>query len=67
MIDTYKPQIGDAVIARRKVKSRIYHNTIVGPVVESWDTGCRIVTNKGTDIEGDFQFFNSDWYFERVA
>lgn len=64
VIDDYKPKIGDAVAARRRVKSKIYHNLVVGPVVEAWDTGCRIVTNEGTDIEGDFQFFNSDWHFQ---
>ena len=60
----YIPQVGDSVCARRKVKSSIYANTIVGPVIETWPNACRIVTNKGTDIEGDFQLFFTDWKFQ---
>jgi len=34
-------QIGDEVICRRRVMSRIYHNAVAGPVVEVWPTGDR--------------------------
>jgi len=64
VVRPYIPQVGDSVGARRKVKSSIYANTIVGPVIETWPNACRIVTNKGTDIEGDFQLFYNDWNFQ---
>jgi hypothetical protein len=62
--NVYIPMIGDSVAARRKVKSQIYSNLIVGPVVETYPNACRIVTNKGTEIESDFQLFFSDWEFQ---
>jgi len=57
------PEIGDSVVARRKVKSKIYASTIVGPVVDIWDNACRIVTNPNTEIEGDFKLYFKDWDF----
>jgi hypothetical protein len=60
----YIPQVGDSVAARRKVKSSTSSNTIVGPIVETWPNACRIVTNPGTDIEGNFKLVNSDWTFQ---
>ena len=60
----YIPQVGDSVVARRKVKSSTSSNTIVGPIVETWPNACRIVTNPGTDIEGNFKLVNSDWTFQ---
>lgn len=60
----YTPQVGHSVAARRKVPSKIYDNLIVGPVVGAGENVCRIVTNAGTPIEGDFQFFFSDWNFQ---
>lgn len=62
--NVYVPMVGDSVAARRKVKSEIYPNLIVGPVIETWESACRIVTNKGTEIEGDFQLFYGDWKFQ---
>ena len=64
IVRPYIPQVGDSVGARRKVKSNIYANTIVGPVVDTWPNACRIVTNLGTDIKGDFRLYYSDWYFQ---
>ena len=63
----YIPNVGDSVIARRKVKSEIYHNTVIGPVVDVWDNACRIVTNAGEEYEGDFKLHFSDWTFERIS
>ncbi len=60
----YIPKKGDSVAARRKIKSKIYHNVIVGPVVEVWVNACRIVTNEGTGIEGDFRLYFTDWDFQ---
>ena len=63
MID-YIPVIGDSVDAVRKVKSRIYANHIVGPVVDVWENACRILNNPGTNAEGDFRLFFNDWDFK---
>ena len=62
-MDNYIPQVGDSVHAKRKVPSKIFANSIVGPVLETWDNACRIITNQGTEIESDFQLFYSDWTF----
>ena len=56
-----KLQPGDAIVARRKVKSKIYHNTIVGPVLTANENCCRVITNAGTDIEADWQINYTDW------
>ena len=61
---TYIPKVGDSVGARRKVKSKIYHNIVVGPVVDVWTNSCRVITNEGTDIEGEFRLYFSDWSFQ---
>jgi predicted transport protein len=60
----YIPKIGDSVAARRKIESKIYKNLIVGPVIDTWENACRIVTNVGTDCEGDFKLHFSDWNFQ---
>lgn len=62
----YTPSIGDRVIARRKVKSKIYHNMIVGPVVDTFTNCCRVATNVGTDIESSWQINYSDWNVEFI-
>ena len=66
-MDEYVPEILDLVSARRRVKSNIYHNLVIGPVIDTWVTGCRVVTNEGTDIESDFQLFYSDWVFSKIG
>lgn len=62
----YTPKIGDAVAAKRRVPSKIYKNLIVGPVVDVWDNACRIVTNPGTEIEGDFRLYFNEWNFQHL-
>lgn len=62
----YTPQIGDRVVARRKMNSKIYANTIAGPVSNVYDNACRIKTNQGTDIETDWQINYSDWELELI-
>lgn len=59
----YIPKIGDSVCATRKIKSNIYHNMVVGPVVDTWENACRVVTNQGEDCEGDFRLYFNDWDF----
>jgi hypothetical protein len=60
----YIPKIGDSVVARRKVSSDIYKNTIIGPVINVVDNTCHIVTNPGTDLESDFTLSFCDWNFQ---
>lgn len=60
----YIPKIGDSIAARRRIKSKIYHNTVAGPVVETWENACHIVTNPGTEIEGSFRLYFTDWNFQ---
>lgn len=60
----YIPQIGDAVAARRKEPSNLYHNTVAGPVTATYPNACRITTNKGTEIETEFELFFADWNFQ---
>ena len=67
MAGEYIPKTGDHVIARRRIRSNIYHNTVVGPVLEIWDNACRIITNKDSDIESDFQLFFSDNVFRNTS
>jgi hypothetical protein len=62
----YTPQANDRVVARRKVPSKIYFNTVIGPVVEVFQNACRVKTNEGTEIESDFQLFFSDWKFDKL-
>ena len=57
-------QIGQAIAARRKIPSNIYHNLIVGPVVEVYQNACRIQTNTGSPLESDWQIFFRDWDIE---
>ena len=60
----YIPIIGHSVVARRKEHSKIYHNTIIGSVIDTWSNACRIITNKDTEIEGDFKLYYNDWNIE---
>jgi len=60
----YIPCIGHAVVAKRKNKSRIYANKIIGPVVDVWSNACRIHNNPGTSIEAEFRLFFNEWDFE---
>lgn len=62
----YTPQIGDRVAATRKMKSKIYANTIVGPVSHVYDNACRIKTNGGKATETDWQINYSDWDLELI-
>lgn len=64
MNKTYIPCIGDSVVARRKIKSKIYYNMIIGPVIQTWDNACQIITNQGTKIESDFRLYYNDWDFD---
>ena len=60
----HTPKIGDSVAARRKPKSKLYHNLVIGPVVDVWDNACRVITNSGDDIEGDFRLCFNEWDFQ---
>ena len=64
MDNLYIPQKGDSIGARRKVKSQTLPYLIVGPVVDVWDNACRVVTNEGTDYEGDFKLYFNEWNFQ---
>jgi hypothetical protein len=64
MTTDYLPQVGESIAARRLKESRIYNNTVVGPVIERWENAVRVRCNAGTDIETDFQLFFSDWSFQ---
>ena len=66
MNEKYVPKIGDSISAKRKVKSKIYHNIVVGPVVDVWDNACRVVTNPGTEIEGDFRLHYNEWNIKHL-
>lgn len=66
-MDTYVPVVGDHVCARRKSKSAVRPRTVVGPVVEAGADQCRIVTNRGTDIEGDFTLPYGEWAFQFIC
>jgi len=66
MDEKYIPKVGHLVSAKRKKKSRIYTNFVCGPVVDVWTNACRVVTNKGTEIEGDFKLYFSVWDFWQI-
>jgi hypothetical protein len=66
-MDKYTPRIGDTVQAKRRRKSRLYHNLVVGPVIAVWRNAVRVKCNAGTDIETDFQLFFSDWTFRKLT
>jgi len=61
---TYIPKIGDAVAARRKIKSKIYHNLLVGPIYDTSENSCVMVNERGTERETKWTLFYSDWDFE---
>ena len=60
----YNPSVGDSIAARRKEKSRIYHNLIIGPVVEVCDDACLVSfkTANGDLVEWRLNF--NDWSFQ---
>lgn len=60
----YIPKVGDSAVARRKIKSTTSPNTICGPVVESFDNYCRIITNEGTEIESNFILYFNEYNFQ---
>lgn len=62
----YLPKVGDAICARRIRRSKIYHNMVIGTVVDTWDNACRVVTNPGTEIEGDFRLHYNEWHIRPV-
>ena len=54
---------GQVVLFRRKIKSNIYHNLVVGPVYDVHKNAVEIVTNINTDRESIFRMYFSDWNF----
>ena len=62
----YIPKAGDAIYARRIRRSKIYHNMVIGPVVDTWDNACRVVTNPRSEIEGDFRLHYNEWHIRPV-
>lgn len=63
----YIPKVGDKVVANRKDNTQIRGSYIVGPVFETTPDSCRIITNKGTDIEGDYWLPYSEWKFSKLG
>lgn len=57
----YIPRVGDRIRAKRKVRSKIYHNLIVGPVSDVFENACRVITNEGSEMESSWQVNYSDW------
>lgn len=39
---------------------------VIGPVVDTWDNACRVVTNPGTESEGDFRLHYNEWTIRPV-
>ena len=60
----YLPEIGDSVAAERKVKSLMFPNLIIGPVVNILDDVCFIHNNPGEPIETWFKLVFSEWNFQ---
>jgi len=60
----YIPSVGDSVAARRKEKSRIYHNLIVGPVVEVWDNACLVAFKAANGDLVEWRLYFDDWSFQ---
>jgi hypothetical protein len=56
-----RPQAGNQIAARRKVKSKIYHNLVIGPVYDVTDNAVYVHTNKGTDIETIWTLYDREW------
>jgi len=59
----YIPKIGDSVYAKRKIKSKIYSNLVIGPIVDVWDNACRMLINKDTENERDCRLYFNEWEF----
>lgn len=66
LCSAFVPKIGDEIYAIRIRKSTIYHNRVLGQVVDTWDNACRVVTNPGTEIEGDFRLHYNEWHIRSV-
>lgn len=62
----YRPKVGDRVIARCAHHVTTGRRSIIGPVVEVTDTDCRIITNPGTDISGDFRLDFASYRFTLI-
>lgn len=61
MDEQTRPKPGDQIAARRKVKSKIYNNLVVGPVYDISENAVYVQTNRGTDIETIWTLFDNDW------
>lgn len=55
---------GDRVAARRNVHSKIYHNLIVGPIVDVYTNGCVIRCNEGEENETCWTLPFAEWNFQ---
>lgn len=62
----YHPKVGDRVVAQRAHHVTTGPRSVIGPVVEVTDTICRIVTNPGTDISGDFSLPLASYRFTLI-
>jgi hypothetical protein len=60
----FLPKPGNHIAARRKIKSKIYANLIVGPVFDIAENATYVTTNRGTDMETTWTLFNDQWEFE---
>lgn len=56
----YSPKLGDAV---ETILTKDTTRRILGVVVSVDSDMCRIVTNPGTDIQGDFHLNLKEWRF----
>lgn len=60
-------QVGDHVVAKRKIKSATEPNTVIGPIHELDQDTCYIITNEGDPIiEGHFRLRLSEWKFWEI-
>lgn len=62
----YIPVVGDVIVAKRKVKSAIYYNLVVGPVTNTFENACEVTTNRSTEIEVCFRLYYNDWIIESI-
>jgi len=67
VVTSYVPRVGDWVVARRKVRSDVGPNLLVGHVMEVGVVSCRILTNPGTETAGDFRLCFCGWDFRFVV
>lgn len=61
---THQLGVGDGIGARRKIKSKLYHNLVVGRVISVYDNAVLVRCNAGSDMERDFQLFFDGWDFQ---